>query len=180
MVQRKISAARLRTANSDDTGHTPRKLPRLASNLPLQRIRMRLRTHAQLIYQRRKQKSRKIFVQNVEIFTVFLCNLFNRVPGFFLPAARCHLNYNKVYELWKKKEEPDCASSSLWWGKVDSNHRRHRQQIYSLSPLATREFPHILFLMELVDGLEPTRGISPTDFESVTSTIPSHRRVRTV
>ena len=27
-----------------------------------------------------------------------------------------------------------------------------------------------------VVGLEPTRGISPTDFESVTSTIPSHRR----
>ena len=26
-----------------------------------------------------------------------------------------------------------------------------------------------------VVGLEPTRGISPTDFESVTSTIPSHR-----
>ena len=26
---------------------------------------------------------------------------------------------------------------------VDSNHRRHRQQIYSLSPLATREIPHI-------------------------------------
>ena len=31
----------------------------------------------------------------------------------------------------------------VWWGKVDSNHRRHCQQIYSLSPLATREFPHI-------------------------------------
>ena len=26
---------------------------------------------------------------------------------------------------------------------VDSNHRRRRQQIYSLSPLATREIPHI-------------------------------------
>ena len=33
--------------------------------------------------------------------------------------------------------------SCVWWGKVDSNHRRHCQQIYSLSPLATREFPHI-------------------------------------
>ena len=29
-----------------------------------------------------------------------------------------------------------------------------------------------------VVGLEPTRGISPTDFESVTSTIPSHRPVQ--
>ena len=67
--------------------------------------------------------------------------------------------------------------SGLWWGKVDSNHRRQCQQIYSLSPLATREFPHILNcllfafrfvgpigfaaelcaagMVELVDGLEP-------------------------
>ena len=33
----------------------------------------------------------------------------------------------------------------FWWGKVDSNHRSYKQQIYSLSPLATREFPHIHF-----------------------------------
>ena len=42
---------------------------------------------------------------------------------------------------------------------VDSNHRRHSQQIYSLSPLATREIPHMKLrsgeLLELVDGLEP-------------------------
>ena len=37
------------------------------------------------------------------------------------------------------------------WGKVDSNHRRQCQQIYSLSPLAAREFP-----LELVIGVEPT------------------------
>ena len=30
----------------------------------------------------------------------------------------------------------------FWWGMVDSNHRRHSQQIYSLSPLATRETIH--------------------------------------
>ena len=46
-----------------------------------------------------------------------------------------------------------------WWGKVDSNHRSDKQQIYSLSPLATREFPHIHFpleaLLEPVDGFEP-------------------------
>ena len=34
--------------------------------------------------------------------------------------------------------------SFFWWGKVDSNHRRRCQQIYSLSPLATREFPQIM------------------------------------
>ena len=43
----------------------------------------------------------------------------------------------------------------IWWGMVDSNHRRHRQQIYSLSPLATREIPHIHMNLELVDGFEP-------------------------
>ena len=44
----------------------------------------------------------------------------------------------------------------LWWEKVDSNHRSMTQQIYSLPPLATREFSHIqLKEMELVDGLEP-------------------------
>ena len=37
-----------------------------------------------------------------------------------------------------------------WWGKVDSNHRRQCQQIYSLSPLATREFPHIRLLADVV------------------------------
>ena len=30
-----------------------------------------------------------------------------------------------------------------WWGRTDSNHRSETQQIYSLSPLATRELPHI-------------------------------------
>ena len=34
-------------------------------------------------------------------------------------------------------------ASFIWWGKVDSNHRRHCQQIYSLSHLATLEFPRI-------------------------------------
>ena len=31
----------------------------------------------------------------------------------------------------------------IWWRRVDSNHRSKKQQIYSLSPLATRELPHI-------------------------------------
>ena len=33
----------------------------------------------------------------------------------------------------------------VWWEMVDSNHRRRSQQIYSLSPLATREISHIKF-----------------------------------
>ena len=47
-------------------------------------------------------------------------------------------------------------TSTFWWEKMDSNHRSTKQQIYSLPPLATREFSHIeLSRMELVDGLEP-------------------------
>ena len=30
-----------------------------------------------------------------------------------------------------------------WWRRMDSNHRRHSQQIYSLSPLATWVLLHI-------------------------------------
>ena len=40
----------------------------------------------------------------------------------------------------------------FWWGMVDSDHRSQWQQIYSLPPLAAREFPH----MELVNGVEPS------------------------
>ena len=53
----------------------------------------------------------------------------------------------------KRKDPNGRAVQVFWWGKMDSNHRRHCQQIYSLSPLATREFPHIE--LELVDGFEP-------------------------
>ena len=35
--------------------------------------------------------------------------------------------------------------SLIWWARVDSNHRSIKQQIYSLSPLATREHAHIHF-----------------------------------
>ena len=60
-------------------------------------------------------------------------------------------------EAHKKAVASEIPLTTTWWGKVDSNHRRHCQQIYSLSPLATREFPHIdlTLWMELVDGLEP-------------------------
>ena len=37
----------------------------------------------------------------------------------------------------------------FWWARVDSNHRSIKQQIYSLSPLATREHAHILFLCRI-------------------------------
>ena len=51
------------------------------------------------------------------------------------------------------EKSTDKVDASFWWGMVDSNHRRRCQQIYSLSPLATREIPHMK--LELVDGFEP-------------------------
>ena len=47
--------------------------------------------------------------------------------------------------------------SFLWWEGVDSNHRSHWRQIYSLFHLAALESAHIkLFWVEPVIGLEPT------------------------
>ena len=64
-------------------------------------------------------------------------------------------------KVWVILKSHHCCDEILtnWWGRVDSNHRRHSQQIYSLSPLATREHPRIHLRpkegLELVDGLEP-------------------------
>ena len=48
------------------------------------------------------------------------------------------------------KKAPTNSMLFFWWERVDSNHRRRSQQIYSLPPLATRELS-----LELVMGLEP-------------------------
>ena len=45
----------------------------------------------------------------------------------------------------------------LWWGRTDSNHRSDTQQIYSLSPLATRELPHMEFVFCLNGAGRRTR-----------------------
>ena len=49
-----------------------------------------------------------------------------------------------------KKNRNGAKSVPKWWESVDSNHGSKMQQIYSLSPLATRELS-----LELVMGLEP-------------------------
>ena len=45
----------------------------------------------------------------------------------------------------RQKVQHQMVLDFLWWGRTDSNHRSDTQQIYSLSPLATRELPHIFF-----------------------------------
>ena len=48
-------------------------------------------------------------------------------------------------DITKKKGCDNIFVTAFWWELVDSNHRSIKQQIYSLSPLATRESSHILF-----------------------------------
>ena len=62
-----------------------------------------------------------------------------------------------------KKKKPVLFQVPVWWGKVDSNHRRHCQQIYSLSPLATREFPHIQFALGGAGGRTRTPDLLITN-----------------
>ena len=67
-----------------------------------------------------------------------------------------------AFRIWQlqrkyKKDQSNWIGLS-WWGRTDSNHRSETQQIYSLSPLATRELPHIhLARLEPVDGLGTLR-----------------------
>ena len=63
-----------------------------------------------------------------------------------MPPAYCILMGSNP-PIRKKKALTANAIRAFWWGKVDSNHRSDKQQIYSLSPLATREFPHIQFVL---------------------------------
>ena len=64
--------------------------------------------------------------------------------------------YKKQLENWLSKppifndtaKKKDCDIffiTVFWWELVDSNHRSIKQQIYSLSPLATRESSPIQF-----------------------------------
>ena len=55
-------------------------------------------------------------------------------------AGRCVSTY---YPFSKRKQTPQKRCLFSWWERVDSNHRRRSQQIYSLSPLATRELSQI-------------------------------------
>ena len=50
-----------------------------------------------------------------------------------------------IYLSNKRKTDILLDVCFSWWERVDSNHRRRCQQIYSLPPLATREHSHIKF-----------------------------------
>ena len=73
-----------------------------------------------------------------------------RKPVFALVLPTCHrhvgFEWVRIHESSPTNKNPPAQLVGFyWWGKVDSNHRSYKQQIYSLSPLATREFPHMKF-----------------------------------
>ena len=61
-----------------------------------------------------------------------------------LSTGQLHLD--GFESISKQKRDTPKGVSLFWWGRTDSNHRSDTQQIYSLSPLATRELPHIQLL----------------------------------
>ena len=66
------------------------------------------------------------------------------------PVETCHRHVSKSrlsnpFHLTPKKNRYSNEYRFFWWKVVDSNHRSHRRQIYSLFPLATRETFHINF-----------------------------------
>ena len=67
----------------------------------------------------------------------------------------------------KTRKLPDLSGRQIrqliWWGRVDSNHRRHCQQIYSLSPLATREHPRVRFTQRGAGGRTRTPDLLITN-----------------
>ena len=63
----------------------------------------------------------------------------------------------------KKEKGPQICDPFFWWGRVDSNHRRHCQQIYSLSPLATREHPRVRFTQRGAGGRTRTPDLLITN-----------------
>ena len=66
---------------------------------------------------------------------------------------------NPSFPKHKNKSIAYAMDSFLWWAEMDSNHRSKLQQIYSLSPLATRESAHntksIWNCIKPMIGLEP-------------------------
>ena len=68
--------------------------------------------------------------------------------GSNMPLACCKLFFRiHLCPLPNKKAQSVRTGLFAWWGRTDSNHRSETQQIYRLSPLATRELPRICRLL---------------------------------
>ena len=114
----------------------------------------KIRTRFKVTVNREKVKSKTPERFRIQVFWWGMVD--SLFCGKATAVATCHRHVAKsrLSNPPNKKYRIPYRVLGIWWGMVDSNHRRQCQQIYSLSPLATREIPHIK-LLELVDGLEP-------------------------
>ena len=108
----------------------------------------------QIYYLYLQHKSSKIF--RINACHNALCILF------FLPK-KLFQNQLCPRRPDRKAKSPSAKADGLWWGRVDSNHRRHCQQIYSLSPLATREHPRVRFTQRGAGGRTRTPDLLITN-----------------
>ena len=108
----------------------------------------------QIYYLYLQHKSSKIF--RINAYHNALCILF------FLPK-KLFQNQLCPRRPDRKTKSPSAKADGLWWGRVDSNHRRHCQQIYSLSPLATREHPRVRFTQRGAGGRTRTPDLLITN-----------------
>ena len=62
----------------------------------------------------------------------------------FAAASTAHLRWSSSKRTAFRPNKKDTLMGVffIWWERVDSDHRSHRQQIYSLPPLAAREISH--------------------------------------
>ena len=68
-------------------------------------------------------------------------------------VSKNRLAKSSIFDDTAKKKAYDIFFvTGLWWELVDSNHRSIKQQIYSLSPLATRESSLIQFVAAVSPG----------------------------
>ena len=86
-----------------------------------------------------------------------------RCPWTLPPLKRWAKLSDALRAARKKRKRAADLRSFFWWGRVDSNHRRHCQQIYSLSPLATREHPRVRFTQRGAGGRTRTPDLLITN-----------------
>ena len=79
------------------------------------------------------------------------------------PPLKRWTKLSDAREARKIRKRTADLRSFFWWGRVDSNHRRHCQQIYSLSPLATREHPRVRFTQRGAGGRTRTPDLLITN-----------------
>ena len=80
----------------------------------------------------------------------FFFSLGKRKIKVSIPSSRDRATVHRTVAFYFSNPPPNAEKrpirkdwSFFWWGRTDSNHRSETQQIYSLSPLATRELPRV-------------------------------------